>query len=123
MSVEEITKEKIEELQKKNQELREEIKKELGKVDEDVLSIGEVTIDNPYDSHLNLVVEGVTNEVITAGDGQNDPIEFYVGDIDNSTLLSILSQNCQENKMQLIKKGVKKLKNRLEESGLSVEEK
>ena len=122
MSVEEITKEKIDELQRKNLALREEIKKELGKIDEDVLSIGEVTIDNPYDSHLNLVVEGVTSEVITAGDGQNDPIELYVGDINNWTLLSILSQICHEKK-RLIKKGIKKLKTRLEENGLSVEEK
>ena len=122
MSVEEITKEKIDELRKKNLALREEIKKELGKVDEDVLSIGEVTIDNPYDSHLELIVGGITTEVITVSDGRNDPFDMFVNDMDNWTLLNILSQVCHEKK-RLIKKGIKKLKNCLEESGLSVEEK
>ncbi|GAH56658.1 unnamed protein product, partial [marine sediment metagenome] len=55
MSVAEITKEKIQDLITKNYELRREIRIELAKINEKVTAIGEVTIDNPYDSDSDLI--------------------------------------------------------------------
>jgi len=98
---------KIEELRKKNLALREEIKKELGKVltyaDVKTAWMGEITVKNPYDSDLDLIVGGITTEVITVSDGRNDPFDMFVNDMDNWTLLSILGQVYQK-KVQLIRK-------------------
>jgi len=117
---------KIEELKQKNLELRKEIKLELGKAltcaDTKTAWVGEITINNPYDSDSDLIVGGITTEVITVSDGRNDPFDMFVNDMDNWTLLSILSQVYQK-KMELVRKGIDKLKTCLEEKGLSVEEK
>ena len=98
VSNEEITKERIEELQKKNQELREKIIQELGKINQEILLWGEITIENPYDNHSDLIVEETTTEVITVGDGRNYSCAMLVASMDNRTLLSILSQVCHANK-------------------------
>jgi len=124
MSVEEITKEKIQDLITKNYELRREIRIELAKINEKVTAIGEVTIDNPYDSDSDLIVHGATSGVITLSDGRNEPYDMLVSNMDNATLISILGQiRLANEKRKLIRKGIEKLKDRLEESGLSVEEK
>ena len=83
---------KIENLQKKNKELREEIIQELGKINQEILLSGEIGIENPNDNLLDLTVEEINTEVISVSDGGNCNIEMSVANMDNKTLLSILSQ-------------------------------
>jgi len=110
-------------LKEENNSLRKKIIEELGKIHEDaVFALGEITINDPYDSHSDLTVEGATTGVITVSDGRNESFDMFVSDMDNRTLLNILSQFYHE-QQRLVKVGVDKLKERLEEKGLSVEEK
>jgi len=93
-------------LEKENNSLREKIIQELGKIHEDVVfALREITIDDPYDSHSDLVVEEVTTGVITVSDGRNDSFDMFVSEMDNRTLLNILSQFYHE-KRELEKKNV-----------------
>lgn len=100
-------------LEKENNSLRKKIIEELGKIHEDVVfALREITIDDPYDSHSDLVVEGVTTGVITVSDGRNDSFDerngsfdMFVSDMDNRTLLNILSQFYHE-KRELERKNV-----------------
>ena len=83
---------KIENLQKKNKELREEIVQELSKINQEILLSGKIGIENPNDNLLDLTVEEVSTEVIIVSDGGNCNIEMSVANMDNKTLLSILRQ-------------------------------